>query len=128
MDNIIFKKIWQDGNLIELKVSVTSEFVSIYQRCYVQDKALYEISEKIDNYVKRNDEFCYLEFGKKDGNYTPAFFMDIFPADKLGHLKIEVDVEIEDNETRSHRCRFYLKSELGLLEKLGVLLKNMIKI
>lgn len=127
MDNIIFNKIWQDKNLIELKISVNSQFVSAYQHCYVQDTMLQEISEKIHNYVENYDATCYLEFGKKKGNYTPAFSMYILSAKTLGHIKIEVDIEIEDNDTRSHRCCFYVKSELGLIEQLGIKLKNLIK-
>lgn len=43
-----------------------------------------------------------------------------------GHAKVEVDIEITDNNSRSHRCRFYVKSELGLIEQLGISLKNLI--
>lgn len=52
--------------------------------------------------------------------------MCILPADISGHVKIEVDIEIADNETRSHRCCFYVKSELGLIEQLRLSLKNLI--
>lgn len=55
---------------------------------------------------------CYLEFGNKEGNYTPAFSMNVLPADTSGHVKIEVDLEIVDNDKRSHRCCFYVESEL----------------
>lgn len=75
MDNIVFEKIWQDKNLIELKISAKSEFVSAYQSCYIQDKNLKEIA---------------------------------------------------DNDTRSHRCCFFVKTELGLIEQLGSALKRLI--
>ena len=127
MDNIIFEKVWQDGHLIELKISANSEFASAYQSCYVQDTLLQEISEKIQSYVDNYGEFCYLEFGKKEGNYTPAFSMCILPADTSGHIKIDIDIEIADNDTRSHRCSFYVKSELGLIEQLGIALKDLVK-
>ncbi len=126
MDNIIFKKIWQDDNLIELKISASCEFVSAYQSCYIQDKRLAEIAEKICNFAENYNESCYLEFGQKEGNYTPAFSMCMLPADMSGHVRIEVDMEIADNDTRSHRCCFYVKSELGLIEQLGITLKDLI--
>ena len=126
MDNIIFEKVWQDESLIELKISASSEFVSAYQSCYIQDKKLEETAEKIYNFVGKYEESCYLEFGKKEGNYTPAFSMCMKPADMSGHVKIEVDIEIADNDTRSHRCCFYVKSELGLIEQLGKNLKKLI--
>ncbi len=34
--------------------------------------------------------------------------------------------EIADNDTRSHRCCFFVKSELGLIEQLGMALKKLI--
>lgn len=126
MDNIIFEKVWQDGNLIELKILANAEFVSAYQCCYIQDTMLQRISERIHDYTKNYGESCYLEFGQKEGNYTPAFSMYILPAENSGHIKIEVDIEIQDNDIRSHRCNFYVKSELGLIERLGCKLKDLI--
>ena len=67
-----------------------------------------------------------MEFGKKEGNYTPAFSMCILPADISGHVKIEVDIEIADNDMRAHRSCFYVKSELGLIEQLGMSMKKLI--
>lgn len=89
MDNIIFEKIWQDNEIIELKISAKSEFVSAYQCCYIQDKKLEEIAGKLCNYVEKYDGACYVEFGKKEGN-------------------------------------FYVNSELGLIEQLGMSLKDLI--
>lgn len=126
MDNIIFKKIWQDNNIIELEISVKSKLVIVYQNCYVEDKALLDISEKMQTYIRNYSDRCYLEFGKKHGNYSPAFSMDILPANNYGHIKIEVDIEIADNDTRSHRCCFFVNSELGLVDRLSNSLKNLV--
>lgn len=126
MDNIIFKKIWQDDSLIELKISANSEFATAYQSCYIQDKKLEEIAETICGFIYNYNQSCYLEFGKKEGNFTPAFSMCILPADISGHAKIEVDIEMADNDMRSHRCCFYVKSELGAIEQLGMDLKKLI--
>lgn len=126
MDNIIFEKIWHDDGLIELKISANSEFAMAYQSCYIQDKKLEEIAQAICDFIENYNDACYLEFGKKEGNYTPAFSMCMLPADISGHVKIEVDIEIADNNTRSHRCCFYVESELGLIEQLGKALKKLI--
>ena len=77
------------------------------------------MTDKVLNYVVHYDKSCYLEFGEKEGNYAPAFSMCILPASVTGHLKIEVDIEIDDNNKRCHRCCFYVNSELGLIEKFG---------
>ena len=42
--------------------------------------------------------------------------MNILPADTIGHVKIEVDLEIADNEKRAYRCCFYVESEMCRLK------------
>lgn len=123
MDNIIMKKLWHEENCVELKIYAECEFVKAYQNCYIQDDMLVELAEKLLDYTKEYNKSCYLEFGKKEGNYTPTFSMCLLPADMSGHVKIEVDIEIEDNSMRAHRCSFYVNSELGLVEQFGKGLK-----
>lgn len=123
MDNIIFEKTWKDYLFFSLRISLESEFVTAYQYCYIDDIHLRELSEKIQEYMKDYTAPCYLEFGDKKGNHTPAFSMLVLPADVFGRVKIEVDVEIDDeipgSETRSHRCIFFVNGELGAIERLG---------
>lgn len=118
-NNLIFEKVWQDEELCELKITAFSQYVNAYQFCYVEKNFLQEISEIILNYIKNYSKECYIELGKKEGDFTPAFSMKFLPADIYGHVKIEVDLEIADNETRIHRCCFFVESELGLIEKIG---------
>lgn len=123
MDNLILKKIWQDEDLLELNIIGMCDYVKAHQDCYISKKDL----EKLANEIKKiNDtsEKIYLEFGKKDGDYTPAFSLLIMPKNKNGHIKIEVDMEINDIETRTHRCMFFVNTELGMLERFGEKLKR----
>lgn len=126
MDNIIIEKIWEDSNLIELQVTAQSEYVQANQSCYVEDEALVKIADKIDTYMKNYDIECYLEFGNKTGNFTPAFSLTILPSQNSGHVKVEVDMEIADNDTRAHRCCFYVNCELGQIERFGKLLREIV--
>lgn len=122
MNNIKIIKNWEDDGLLELKVEAISEYVSINQLCYIQDTDLAENGIKIKEFSHSFDIPCYVEFGKKVGNYTPAFSLEFFPSGKNGKIKIEVDMEIADNEERKHRCCFYVNSEIGLVEQFGVAL------
>lgn len=127
IDNIMMEKIWQDGDLLELNIECSAEYSTVNQSCYVQFSALNEICEQITKCVRRLQQNCYIEFGKKEGNYTPAFSMNILEISMSGHVKIEVDMEIADNDSRKHRCSFYVKSELGLLEEFGEKLRGLIE-
>jgi hypothetical protein len=124
MDNLIFEKIWKDENLIELKIKGISEYIQVYQNCYIEDEKLREIGKMISEYTCNYNNECYVEFGKKEGNFTPAFSMKILPAESSGRMKIEADFEITDNDERKHRACFYIQGELGLLERLGNALQN----
>lgn len=116
MDNIIISKLWQDDDLIELDVIAKSKYVTINQSCYVSIEDIIRNSELIEKYVKNSDNEMYIEFGNKKGNYTPAFSLKLFPMDSRGHLIIEADLEIDDNNTRCHRCIFFIEAELGSIE------------
>ena len=126
-DNITIEKIWQEDDLIELNIKCSAECIIANQTCYIQASDLKDICEQITKCVRQSQQNCYVEFGKKEGNYTPAFSMDISEINASGNVKIEVDMEIADNDIRKHRCCFYVESELGLLEKFGLKLKKLIE-
>lgn len=125
MDNIKIIKNWEDDSLLELKVEASSKYISVNQLCYIQDTDLEEIGVKIKEFSYNFANSCYVEFGKKEGNFTPAFSLDFLPADTSGKIKIEVDMEIADNEERKHRCCFYVESEIGIVEQFGLKLIQM---
>lgn len=116
MDNIIIRKIWQEDNLIELYVIAKSKYAMINQRCYISLEDVIKNTELIKKYVENCENEVYIEFGNKQGNYTPAFSLKLLPIDSHGHLIIEADLEIDDNSIRCHRCIFYIKTELGPIE------------
>ena len=126
--NILIEKLWQEheNDILELKIKCSSEYAVAIQTCYIGKSDLADICFRIKDCIEHLDQNCYLEFGKKDGNYTPAFSMNIEEIDPLGHVKIEVDVEINDNPVRKHRSCFYVRSELGLLEKFALSLNSLI--
>lgn len=125
MNNIKITKEWEDASLLELKIEAVSEYISANQLCYIQDMDLEKNGVKIKEYSYEFSKSCYVEFGKKTGKYTPAFSLEFLPADKSGKIKIEVDMEIADNEERKHRCCFYVDSEIGLVEQFGLKLIQM---
>lgn len=120
-DKLIFTKEWQDDCMISLAISAKSEYAAAKMNgCYIALDFPKEISRRVVEYATVScDKDCYIEFGEKKGNYTPAFSMKFLPSDHCGHVKIEVDIEIYDNSTRAHRCVFYVNSDLGAIERLG---------
>ena len=126
MDNIIITKTLHDDNLIQLNIKVFSQYVNIWQDCFIEDKDLIENANKMLAYTKFPNENCYVEFGVKKGNFTPAYSINLLPIDSNGKVKIELDMEINDNNKRMHRCSFYICTEIGLIEKLAKNLKTIV--
>ncbi len=120
MDDIILEKILHDGNLIELNIVAESELVKARQSCYIDSAKLGEYSAKLQSFVLNSEPEVYVQFGEKEGNHTPAFSMKVIRADRCGHVKVEMDVEVEDNDTRAHRCCFYVNSDIGAIEHFGM--------
>lgn len=119
MDNIIFEKIWEDESMIEIKVSAITKYVSANQTFYITEEKLNELARIINLYKDNGSKSLYFETGSKTGNCTPAFSMNIIPCNSLGNINIEVDIEIDDNSNRKHRCIYYVQSYLGSLEMFG---------
>lgn len=115
MDNIIFEKIWEDECMIEIKITAISSYVTAYQTFYITEDKLSDIANEISNY-KDN---LYVETGNKTGNNAPSFSMFVTSYNAIGKLNIEVDIEIDDINNRSHRCIYYVKSNIDSLKKLG---------
>lgn len=119
MSNIKILKKWVDQNILELEVEARSEYVSVKQRCYIQDIDLVKNGLEVKAFSYEFNQGHYIEFGSKTGNFTSAFSLEFLPADNSGKIKIEVDMEIADNEERKHRCKFYVNSEIGLVHLFG---------
>lgn len=126
MDNIIIEKRWHDDELLEIKITASTEQIRVNQECYISECALIKNAECILEYISVPEKESYIEYGSKTGNYTPAFSMKFLPIDVYGHMKIEMDMEINDNHTRLHRCSFYINSEIGLVEQFAHKLKQLI--
>lgn len=115
MDTLKICKNWEDENLIELRVEASNDYVHIWQTCYTARKSLNDFCSMLNGFLYGNKSGFYHEFGEKSGDYTPAFSMDISRTDKSGHIKIDLDMENEDDETRKHRCGLYVHTEEGKL-------------
>lgn len=118
MDNISFERIWQDEDFFEIKVSVHSDLVSAVTKVYTTEKSILELSEKLQSNIVKS-KFDYLwQNGKKGNKSTPYISLRFFNSDKLGHILIEVYMEIDDGGSLDkHNCCFYIKTELGILNE-----------
>ena len=131
MDNIIIEKIWNDSDisntgLFEVKLTCITEYIIINENVYMNDSLVKEFANIIEEYIANNKE-TRLGIPIKEG-HTPGFEMKILPFDKHGHILIEIIMEIDDNDKKLHSAIFYIKTEIGLLEKFRLKLNKLLNL
>lgn len=128
-DNIILSKIWQDDDVIELKVVCSSSVATITSKIYVSDPLIDELICQIEQFLDGNNEEGLWANEDKGNDSTACVSLRFFRKDKLGHIVIEVFAELDDGgDYAEHNCCFFVGTEYGLLmnfcESLVQLKKN----
>ena len=115
-DNILFKKLWQDEDVINLKAVCTSSVATIISTIYVSDSLLDELIFQIKHFLNDNIEECSWANEEKGNGSTACMSLRFIKKDRLGHINIEVFAELDDGGDYSvHNCCFYVRTEYGLL-------------
>ena len=115
-DNIIFSKIWEDDDIIELKVECSSSVATISSKIYVSDSLIDELICQIKQFLDGNIEEGLWANEDKGNDSTACLSLRFFSKDKLGHIVIEVFAELDDGGNfTEHNCCFYVRTEYGLL-------------
>ena len=130
MDNIIFERIWQDNDItgfFEIKITAQSESVCATSNIYAHDDSIIDLSNKLSLFINDSDHSFLWELGEKGPRYTPSASLEFKHSDKMGHIIIDVFMEIDDGIAANHYCSFYVKTELGLLEQFAKSLKRILK-
>ena len=126
LGNISIEKIWEDACCFEIKLSVESEYVRAWQTCYYDSFSFGEFCSFLIRYCEGTPNSDYYESGAKQGNYSPSFSMRL-KDDNSGHISVEMDLEINDVEDRTHRCVCNVYTELGLLEQFAKRISRLIQ-
>ena len=115
-DNIIFSKIWEDDDIIELKVECSSSVATISSQIYVSDSLIDELICQIKQFLDGNIEEGLWANEDKGNDSTACLSFRFFSKDKLGHIIIEVFAELDDGGNfTEHNCCFFIGTEYGYL-------------
>ena len=130
-DNIIFIKIWEDNDLMQLKVVCSSSVATITSKIYVSDSLIDELICQIKQFLDGNNAEGLWANENKGNDSTACVSFRFFKKDKLGHIGIEVFAELDDGgDYTEHNCCFFVSTEYGLLmnfcDRLVQLKKNQI--
>ena len=118
MDNIIFEKIWEDGELMELKAVCLSPFITSLSKIYVTDRLLEDLVLQINKFLDRSVKEGFWANGERGDKTAECLELRFLWKDKAGHIFIEVYAELNDGGSYSkHNCCFYVETEFGALLK-----------
>ncbi len=115
-DNIIFKKLWQDTEVIQLKVTCSSSIVVVTSKIYVSVQLIDELIFQIKQFLNGNKEETFWANEEKGNTSTTCVSLRFIKKDKLGHIVVEVFAELDDGgDYTEHNCCFFVNTEYGLL-------------
>lgn len=120
MDTISVERIWEDVGFFEIEVKAQSELICASVKSYTTSASINELANRLKTFPKGLDDRFIWENGTKGDDSTPCLSLEFWCEDKLGHIVIEVYLEIDDGASYNrHNCCFYLKTEPGLLNRFG---------
>ena len=120
MDTLTIQKIWEDPEFFQIEIVAQSGHIRASTRSYTTEDLIHELAKRLVRFPQSiNDRFIW-ENGIKGDNWTPFVSLEFWCEDKLGHVVIEVFMEFDDGASfDKHNCCFYLKTEIGLLNRFG---------
>ena len=115
-DNIIFRKIWEDSDVIELKAVCSSSVATITSKIYVTNPLIDELISQIKQFLDGNIKEGLWANENKGNDSTACVSLRFLWKDRLGHIIIEVYAELDDGGNYTeHNCCFFVGTEYGLL-------------
>ncbi|AFM01688.1 MULTISPECIES: hypothetical protein [Desulfitobacterium] len=114
------ERIWEDVDFFEIEVIAQSEIISASVRSYTTVASINELALRLATFPQKIDDRYIWENGDKGDDSTPYVSLEFWCEDKLGHIVIEVYMELDDGASyNKHNCCFFVKTEAGLLNSFG---------
>lgn len=125
-DNIIINRIWQDSDFFQIEIECQTDLIVARSKVYTSNDLIDDLYIKIEQFLLGNSSIICWRNGEQGDATTPCISFTFSHHDALGHVRIEVYLEIDDGGQLSiHNCCFYVITEIGLLyqfkEKLPIL-------
>ena len=115
-DYIEINKIWMDPFCFELEIICASNCICVRTKTYTSEDRVNDLYGKLKKFINGKSKECLWKNGEKGSSSAPYISFRFIRKDKLGHILIEIYLEIDDGGTlEDHHCCFYVNTELGLL-------------
>ena len=120
MDSLSIERVWEDVGFFQIEVIAQSKFACARIKSYTTEDLIGELASQLETFPAKFDDRYIWRNGTKGNSSTPFISLDFWCKDKLGHIVIEVYMELDDGASYDkHNCCFYIKTEAGLLNSFG---------
>lgn len=120
MDKISIQKIWSDADFFEIEVYAQSELICSKVNSYTTAAAINELALHLISFPENSHDKYIWKNGIKGDESTPFISLEFWCKDELGHIVVEVYMEIDDGAPYSrHNCCYFINTEVGLLNRFG---------
>jgi len=121
MDNLIFERIWQNEEFFGVKITAISKSITASACVNVFPEYITKLSESLSRFPGKPKDTLFWEVGVRGFIYHPYLSLRVYCIDGLGHIKIEVRMEIndEDSPIDQHSCHFFINTETAILNEFG---------
>lgn len=125
-DNITIMRSWQDIDFFEIDIECKTRLITVREKIYTTDDLIDDLYKKIEMFLSKDDKPICWSNGTKGNDSTPCVIFRFSRKDRLGHVLIEVFMEIDDGGSLDfHHCCFYVNTEIGLLYQFKNSLPNL---
>lgn len=115
-DSLTITRVWQDAYICEVEIKCETEHITVRGKVYTDDVLIDDLRNKIESFLEGKVDTTSWQNGTRGDMSTPCVSFQFSHKDKLGHVQIEVFMEIDDGGTLDkHNCCFYVNTEIGLL-------------
>lgn len=115
-DYIEIERIWQSDYYFQVKITCISESITVTNKIYTSNECIDELFSNLEDFLDGKVKECLWLNGEKGDGSTACVSFEFSHKDKLGHILVEVYIEIDDGGNYSnHNCCFYVNTEIGLL-------------
>lgn len=100
-DNLVITRFWQDIDFFQMEIECKTEFIAVRGKVYTTDDLIDDLYNKIEIFLSGNADATCWQNGTRGDRTTPCITFQFFHKDELGHVLIEVFMEIDDGGTLS---------------------------
>ncbi len=126
MDDIIFKKVWEDEVMFEVNVLVKTERMNVNQNFYMTEEILNKLCESLSEYSLHHNEEKEIIISHNVSDDYPIVKMKLLPADEIGNVSIDIYFAYDEHVGYIYYCNSIVETNLSHLSILSEKLKYLL--